>query len=247
MRISTSFAALENPISRICVECGTSFFQPTIKLKRFCSKACGRKAYYQATYIRRGRRKGKFLPCVSCGIDVWRRPSALKKRKLVFCSKEHAIRWQKDNAFSFPCVICGKRVFTQPSQMRLRKRKTCSRECNSKMVTQLAELRRITNPPTEAALRRRIRYSKKMRKWRKAVFERDDYTCQNCGARNGNGKAIVLNADHIKSFALFPELRFDVDNGRTLCVDCHRKTDTHGRRPIYFEAQKLRNTQAKIG
>lgn len=71
-----------------------------------------------------------------------------------------------------------------------------------------------------------IRSSKEMKEWRKAVFERDDYTCQHCGLRSGNGKIVILNADHIKPFAYFPDLRFDIDNGRTLCVECHKKTDT---------------------
>lgn len=61
------------------------------------------------------------------------------------------------------------------------------------------------------------------RLWRESVFERDDYTCVLCGERNGDH-----NADHIKPYALFPELRFAIDNGRTLCVPCHRKTDTYG-------------------
>jgi 5-methylcytosine-specific restriction endonuclease McrA len=66
--------------------------------------------------------------------------------------------------------------------------------------------------------------------WRESVFKRDNYTCVWCGAKNkkGNGKTVVLNADHIKPFALYPELRFAIDNGRTLCVDCHRKTDNFG-------------------
>jgi len=73
-----------------------------------------------------------------------------------------------------------------------------------------------------------IRNSFKYRLWRTAVFERDNYTCQECGTRSGNGKAVVLNADHIKAFSLFPKLRFELLNGRTLCVDCHRKTGTFG-------------------
>lgn len=64
------------------------------------------------------------------------------------------------------------------------------------------------------------------REWRKNVYERDNYTCQICGARSCAGKNVFLNADHIKPWALYPELRFDVSNGRTLCLDCHKKTDT---------------------
>lgn len=68
-----------------------------------------------------------------------------------------------------------------------------------------------------------IRNSLEYKLWREAVFERDAYTCVWCG-RNG-GK---LNADHIKPFSKYPALRLSIDNGRTLCVDCHKKTDTFG-------------------
>ena len=70
-----------------------------------------------------------------------------------------------------------------------------------------------------------IRMSVKMRDWRMAVMLRDDYTCQICGTRGG-----PFNADHIKPFSKFKELRFELSNGRTLCQDCHRRTPTYGRR-----------------
>lgn len=59
--------------------------------------------------------------------------------------------------------------------------------------------------------------------WRSSVFMRDDYVCQICNERGGK-----LEADHIKPWALYPELRYAIDNGRTLCKDCHRQTDTWG-------------------
>lgn len=65
-----------------------------------------------------------------------------------------------------------------------------------------------------------LRTSPEYRRWRTAVFQRDEYTCVWCKQRGG-----ILNADHIKSFANYPELRLDIDNGRTLCIDCHKTTD----------------------
>ena len=86
--------------------------------------------------------------------------------------------------------------------------------------------------------------------WRKQVFKRDNYTCQDCGVRSGNGKKIYLEAHHKKPFAQilseflqeynqFSPLEdketlariainyrpfWDIDNGKTLCNDCHNLT-----------------------
>lgn len=76
-----------------------------------------------------------------------------------------------------------------------------------------------------------VRSSTEYKLWRTAVFERDKYRCIWCGIKSKKGtKKVVLNADHIKPFAAYPELRFAIDNGRTLCVHCHRMTDTYGGR-----------------
>lgn len=57
--------------------------------------------------------------------------------------------------------------------------------------------------------------------WRKSVFERDKYTCKCCGAKNGNGHTVELNAHHIRNWKDNPSVRYDVDNGITLCSPCH--------------------------
>jgi 5-methylcytosine-specific restriction endonuclease McrA len=75
---------------------------------------------------------------------------------------------------------------------------------------------------------RKFRNSLEYRQWRSAVYLRDNYTCTECGARSGKGVAVKLNADHIKPFSRYPALRLDVNNGRTLCLDCHIRTPTFG-------------------
>lgn len=66
-------------------------------------------------------------------------------------------------------------------------------------------------------------YSIEYKLWRKSVFVRDNFTCQLCREKGGK-----LHAHHIKSWRDYPELRYAIDNGRTLCIECHKKTDTYG-------------------
>lgn len=61
--------------------------------------------------------------------------------------------------------------------------------------------------------------------WREAVFARDSWICQGCGKRGGR-----LNAHHIKAAKQSPELRLAIDNGLTLCLECHRLTDNYAGR-----------------
>lgn len=67
----------------------------------------------------------------------------------------------------------------------------------------------------------RIRKSKEYLDWRTAVFERDDYRCRCCGDRSAPGNPVTLHAHHLENFAHNEDLRFIVDNGITLCKNCH--------------------------
>jgi HNH endonuclease/NUMOD3 motif len=58
----------------------------------------------------------------------------------------------------------------------------------------------------------------KYREWRRRVFERDGFRCRVCHAKG------TMNSHHIKTYRKFPELRYELDNGITLCPPCHRLT-----------------------
>jgi len=74
-----------------------------------------------------------------------------------------------------------------------------------------------------------LRNSDKYKIWRSKVFERDNWTCQTCGLRG-----VYLEAHHIIPFCKllkteFEYLIFDMENGVTLCKDCHSLTKLGGR------------------
>ena len=75
---------------------------------------------------------------------------------------------------------------------------------------------------------KRLRLSIKGKLWRLAIFERDKWMCQNinCGYCK-NKKGTKLNAHHIKPWAIFPELRFDINNGITYCEKFHIRSKMH--------------------
>jgi 5-methylcytosine-specific restriction endonuclease McrA len=85
-------------------------------------------------------------------------------------------------------------------------------------------------------INKQVRRYWKLEEWRKKVFERDNYTCQKCGIKNkkGLGKTVYIHAHHIKSLssiigelsfekAILVEELYDINNGVTLCIKCHKK------------------------
>lgn len=76
---------------------------------------------------------------------------------------------------------------------------------------------------------KKLRESTLYSDWRNAVFKRDNYTCINCNSKNN------LECDHINPWSIFPDLRFNVDNGRTLCHACHSKTPTYRKNKKYLK------------
>ncbi|MEW8048957.1 MAG: HNH endonuclease signature motif containing protein [Candidatus Thiodiazotropha sp.] len=168
-------------------------------------------------------RSGDVKACETCGKEFYRKPSEIKVNNR-FCSLK-CFGESIKNRNEYTCRQCGEKFEIPKSVEKLRSTPIfCSKKCRGldKREAQKGE----NNPSWKGGVSkesRRLRSSAAFKEWREKVFKRDDYTCQECGKRGG-----YLEPDHIKPFAYFPELRFDVDNGRTLCKECHRATDTYG-------------------
>lgn len=114
------------------------------------------------------------------------------------------------------CLICDKHFYV--SLGKKEKRKYCSQKCMK------VGYQNEGNPSWKGGSsknRRTLRQNKQhlaiYKEWRESVFNKDNYTCRTCRKRGG-----ILHADHIKMWALYPKLRFEIDNGQTLCKECHQ-------------------------
>lgn len=119
---------------------------------------------------------------------------------------------------------CGRVSFVDPYALQNGRSKSCG--CLHRdlwMLTGIIRGFRLSFSGEDRESRELLRSSTQNRVWATAVRERDNFTCQICGCHGHI-------ADHIKKFSEYPELRFELSNGRTLCKRCHLKTDNYGNR-----------------
>ena len=121
------------------------------------------------------------------------------------------------------CIICSKE-FRRPIP-KSGKPKFCSMLCYGK--SKVGQNKGEKNNRWKGGItpfNRSLRHSKQYDEWRKAVYKRDYWTCQIC---KRHLKQLV--AHHIKTFEKYPELRFEITNGLTLCRACHCKIHAENR------------------
>lgn len=151
--------------------------------------------------------------------------SCLNKYYMVFLKGKNNPHWC-GGRIRLGCFVCGKEY--DVIRAKSKTSKFCSRTCQNSFYTgRRNPLTKGDNngnwkggiSPVNAAIRGSMEYNA----WRRSILKRDDFTCVLCGKRG-----VELNVDHIKSFADFTSLRFDINNGRTLCVPCHKNTENYG-------------------
>lgn len=211
-------------VNRICKICNKKF--NVSNYRKNIAKCCSRKCLYIW-------RKGKSwsdsrikMFCKICNKEFYIYPSRLKRSsKVNFCSNECAHIGAKEymkgknivKKIKKNCQICRKEFSILPCRIHIIKH--CSKKCLRKFRKQQFSKEKNHNwkggiTPLNEKIRKSIEY----RLWREAVYARDNWTCQKCYER---GKKI--NAHHIKKFSTYPELRFAINNGITLCEKCHNQ------------------------
>ena len=173
----------------------------------------------------------KKVICKTCSVEFVQKYAY---RPSVYCSKEC---WANRNPKLLrKCGYCSKQFMGFKSE--LKRKKFCSKKCYSLsqqgLTGKKSHLWKGGKTKRSILLRTRAKYIE----WRDDVFERDLYICRKCGATNGNGKKIILNAHHIKPFSEFKELRFKLSNGITLCRDCHILEHPHLQKAKRIEKER---------
>ena len=195
-----------------CPRCGKQFNKHPAGLKRnksgvtYCSRVC-RFA---------DKRIKRICPTCSKQFTIIRSWSGSANN---FCSRKCAHTGLRVEKPILTCAFCGKGFARYPSEIKKMGERGyrhvfCSHKCRAAMIA--AQF----NPPVPYLGEHTscIRNGRETVKWRKAVLMRDSYTCQECKAAN-----VLLCAHHIKPYILYPELRYAVTNGITLCYPCHER------------------------
>ncbi len=158
--------------------------------------------------------------CKECGKEFLRYHSTARNAKFcsISCKSKYRIKTIGQDGPKNPswrggkkdriCPQCGERFKAYKTSKGV-DQKCCSKKCSFDYrfgTDRKPEYPCLRDRRTDAA-----------RAWRKAVFERDGYKCYMCG-----GTKPEIQAHHIIPYSHSRELRNDIENGVTLCLECHQ-------------------------
>lgn len=185
-------------IKVICDTCGKSFekYESRVGKNNFCNRECYNKFHSKNTI------KAK---CEICGKNF----TGYNYNANRFCSRECYNKFHNIKNKERKCPTCNKIFIAKSTED-----KYCSWECYNK-DRHPPKNKNHWNWQGGVSIENDHRDSSQYKIWRKNVYMRDNYQCVKCGSK------IKLNAHHIKSWKDYPELRYDLNNGITLCEKCH--------------------------
>jgi 5-methylcytosine-specific restriction endonuclease McrA len=236
-----------------CLYCGQTFlialWQVAAGKGKYCSKACFLEAHKAAVIL-----------CRSCDNPIATKDSS-------YCSEACrgvAVREQALTRYADPIFKerwrKGIEKRSASKEWKASQRKGSRKRSRSKKYLENLDLgiqRRRNNPAWlnsvcrgpanprwkgNQAARDAARKSEKYKTWRRAVFGRDNYICQHCKRQEKR----ALHAHHIKPWAAYPDLRYTISNGLTLCSDCHSELHGHYIPAQYSHKKRKKSRQLKL-
>lgn len=214
-----------------CKQCGSPLNGKQRGRAKFCDKKChGKWLSKHATGSNNPCWRGgsAHLTCLVCKKQFIISRALYRKQGGKYCSAKcsgiarsvYAVNHPfRKGGSMVPCAECHTHFYIQNCEVKRGVKKYCSRKCLDR-----ATARRMAgeNHPMwkggATEITRAIRASTEYKTWRRAVMQRDRFTCQDCKKRGGK-----LSAHHIRTFSEHESLRFFVPNGITLCWPCHLK------------------------
>lgn len=173
---------------------------------------CGNLTVKDARWVRSGNTR-------SCGCLMWNNLKGQRFSRLLVLEQTDE---RRQGSIVWKCQCdCGVTHYARSDLLRAGDIQSCgcyAAEQSRKRLTGKTGKESIAWQGGITAEYDRIRTSPEFKQWREQVYKRDDYTCQKCDESPSN----ELNAHHILPFDLHPEYRMDVDNGITLCENCHK-------------------------
>lgn len=206
----------------IRIKCKTCNKEFKVKNRRAnTAKYCSLRCRWQAEGT------SKIVDCAFCGKSIKRTGTRLKEHN--YCNAKCQMAYEYANGIRNRNTITLKanetiRKFGNP---KLRGRVGSTKGRKMPQLAKFGEKNPMWgkfgkahhNYKTGASTGRKLAWGRWIyQNWRKAVFAKDDYTCQMCGDNKGGN----LHAHHIRPWANCMEGRYDITNGITLCESCHQ-------------------------
>ena len=181
-----------------------------------------RRATWNLKYPKKTKVKKEIIPlspvnCKHCSISF-----IPKKKNQIFCSKQCRKEEKKKHRISY---------YKKKDPKDYSPRKTAK-------GVKRPEFSGARHPGWKGGVTKQSeldRSSFEYKDWQMAVFKRDNWNCQCCGNHGKN-----LCSHHILNRSEFPLLKYIVENGITLCVQCHNSF--HKRFTVYHNTLEQLNT-----
>ena len=206
--------------TNICETCGNEF-KTANKNTKYCCNKCKPQCQQDRITVK----------CSICGKEKRIIKSKLKNYKDFYCSDEcknkgYSLKYSGENSHKYSrincnCEMCNKEFTLNKYEYENNNHHFCSKECRQKWLSIFMSGELSPNYNHNKTLEDRLKERKYIEyyKWRKQVYKRDNYTCQCCGDNKGHN----LVAHHILNYSEYKKLRIDVNNGITLCKECHKE------------------------